>query len=65
MFYTFDMNKKDKCVICGQDSPYSIDTPIYNRYGYIEGAGQGCATNEDTCENKLIVRNKQIHLIKT
>ena len=32
----------DKCVICGRQSPYTIDTHIDYRVGYIEGAGQGC-----------------------
>lgn len=39
-----DLNKKkyDKCVICLKDSPYTSDTPIDNRIGYVEGGGQGC-----------------------
>lgn len=32
----------DKCVICGEDTPYTIDTHIDYRIGYIEGGGQGC-----------------------
>ena len=32
----------DKCVICGRQSPYTIDTHIDYRVGYVEGAGQGC-----------------------
>ena len=32
----------DKCVICGEDSPYTLDTHIDYRIGYIEGGGQGC-----------------------
>jgi hypothetical protein len=34
--------KKDKCVICGKDTPYLETTHIYLRVGYVEGGGQGC-----------------------
>lgn len=37
-----DYNSYDKCVICGKESPYKISTHIDHRYGYVEGAGQGC-----------------------
>lgn len=33
---------KDKCVLCGKDSPYEMDVNIDYRNGYIEGAGQLC-----------------------
>lgn len=36
------MDEKDKCVICGQETPYTRSTNIYNRIGYVEGGGQGC-----------------------
>ena len=36
------MDEKDKCVICGQESPYLRSTNIYDRVGYVEGGGQGC-----------------------
>ena len=32
----------DKCVLCGEDSPYTQSTHIDYRIGYIEGGGQGC-----------------------
>ena len=32
----------DKCVVCGKKSPYTVDTDIYSRIGYVEGGGQGC-----------------------
>lgn len=32
----------DNCVICGRKSPYTVDTHIDMRIGYVEGAGQGC-----------------------
>jgi hypothetical protein len=40
-----DLNKKDICVMCGIETPYSIGTHIDYRIGYIEGAGQGCFKN--------------------
>jgi hypothetical protein len=38
-----EMNTEyDNCVICGKVSPYTRNTHIYNRIGYVEGGGQGC-----------------------
>ena len=36
------MDEKDKCVICGKETPYLRSTNIYERIGYVEGGGQGC-----------------------
>ena len=33
---------KDKCIMCGADTPYDFETHIDYRYGYVEGAGQCC-----------------------
>jgi hypothetical protein len=33
---------KDKCIMCGEDTPYDFETHIDMRIGYIEGAGQLC-----------------------
>lgn len=44
-----DYNSYDKCVVCGAESPYKVSTPVDVRYGYIEGAGQGCFTPKE-CE---------------
>lgn len=43
---------KDKCVMCGKDTPYDFETHIDLRYGYIEGGGQGCYQPQ-VC-NKLV-----------
>jgi hypothetical protein len=32
----------DNCVICGRETPYTIETHIDHRIGYIEGMGQLC-----------------------
>ena len=32
----------DKCVLCGKQSPYTRNTHIDMRIGYVEGGGQGC-----------------------
>ena len=32
----------DKCITCGADTPYTINTHIDMRLYYIEGAGQLC-----------------------
>lgn len=34
--------QKDKCVVCGASTDYSVETPIGERAYYIEGAGQLC-----------------------
>jgi hypothetical protein len=39
----------DDCVICGRQSPYTIDTHVDIRLGYIEGMGQGCF-QEKSCK---------------
>jgi hypothetical protein len=33
---------KDKCVMCGAETPYEFETHIDYRIGYVEGAGQTC-----------------------
>lgn len=41
--------KFDKCMKCGLESPYTEDTHIDVRLGYIEGVGQFCF-QEKVCE---------------
>ena len=42
---------KDKCVLCGKETPYDETTHIDNRRGYYPGCGQtcpgGCYTDAD------------------
>ena len=33
---------KDKCVLCGKETPYDKETHVNMRRGYIEGCGQTC-----------------------
>jgi hypothetical protein len=40
--------EREKCVSCGSETPYTINTPIDMRKNYIEGAGQLC----DECYEK-------------
>lgn len=37
----------EKCVICGNFTPYLYNTPISSREHYIEGGGQLCKTCYD------------------
>ena len=39
----------EKCVSCGEDTPYRLNENIFNRYHYVEGAGQLC----ETCYNRI------------
>ena len=32
----------ETCIICGKETDININTHIDYRYGYVEGAGQGC-----------------------
>lgn len=34
--------EKEKCIRCGKETPYDINTPITVRRYYIEGSGQLC-----------------------
>ena len=33
---------KEKCVLCGKDTPYETTTPVQYRKCYMDGAGQLC-----------------------
>lgn len=35
--------EKEKCVLCGDETPYYPTVHIDYRYGYVEGAGQMCS----------------------
>lgn len=41
-------NTIEKCVSCGEDTPYTFNENIFNRMWYVEGTGQLC----ETCYNK-------------
>jgi len=43
--------KKDKCIMCGKNSPYEYNVHIDLRVGYIEGAGQLCTNCYKQSEN--------------
>jgi hypothetical protein len=41
---------KDRCVVCGVDSPYDESVHVDLRFDYVEGVGQlckSCAMNND------------------
>jgi len=44
--------KKDKCVICNQETKYDKDTPIHIREHYVEGSGQLCPS----CSSNLVIK---------
>lgn len=43
---------KDKCVMCGEETPYDETVHIDLRVGYIEGAGQLCIDCYDDGEKE-------------
>ena len=48
---------KDRCVLCGAETPYDVTTHVDNRYGYIEGAGQLCKEcyNRGTERRQIVI----------
>lgn len=46
---------KDKCVICGAETPYEFETHIDYRHGYVEGVGQTCPSGCVTIPSKTIL----------
>jgi len=45
---------KEKCVNCGVETPYTVNTHIDQRKNYIEGAGQLCSG----CYEEIYNKNK-------
>jgi hypothetical protein len=33
---------KEKCISCGNETPYDVNESIHSRFHYVEGAGQLC-----------------------
>lgn len=46
------MPQTENCIICGGETPYTVDTHIDFRYGYIKGMGQLCRLCYDNPEEK-------------
>ena len=47
-----ELEEKDKCTVCSDDSVYDKTMPIDLRLGYIEGSGQLCLECYDKIYNK-------------
>jgi len=47
-----ELEEKDKCTACSDDSLYDKTMPIDLRLGYIEGSGQLCLECYDKIYNK-------------
>jgi len=55
--------KHDNCVICGRETPYTTETHIDSRIGYIEGMGQLClGCLEDKLDDETICVSKDVIL---
>lgn len=55
--------KHDNCVICGRETPYTTETHIDSRIGYIEGMGQLClGCLEDKLDDETICISKDVIL---
>lgn len=44
--------KYDICNTCGKESPYTVETHIDQRIGYVEGVGQHCFQPKK-CSNQM------------
>ena len=49
----YTIAEKEKCVICGKETPYILTTSVEYRVGYISGAGQLCMK----CYRELYQKN--------
>ena len=47
-----ELEEKDKCTVCSDDSLYDKTMPIDLRLGYIKGSGQLCLECYDKIYNK-------------
>ena len=46
--------ERERCTLCGKVTEYTKDTPISERFGYIEGGGQLCKD----CYYELYIKKK-------
>jgi hypothetical protein len=54
---------KEKCVMCGNETPYDFETHIDMRVGYIEGLGQCCINCiEEKIDDDVICLPKKLIL---
>lgn len=62
---------KDLCIICGNETPYEIETHIDYRTSYIEGVGQLCKKcyTKDSTERhltpKLVIKIDEDTILQT
>jgi len=55
-----ELEEKDKCTVCSDDSLYDKTMPIDLRLGYIEGSGQLCLECYDKIYNNG-ADDEQVH----
>lgn len=46
--------KRERCAVCGKITEYTKDTPLSERFGYIDGGGQLCKD----CYYELYIKKK-------
>lgn len=39
---SYNSKQPEYCIICGEETVYTTSTPVAERSGYVEGAGQLC-----------------------
>ena len=54
---------KDKCILCGVETPYDFETHVDLRIGYIEGAGQLCSKcySQGTDHNMIAIPEYMVY----
>ncbi len=45
----------EKCVMCGDETPYTTNTHIDFKYGYVEGIGQLCRICDNHPKEKTYI----------
>jgi len=59
------MENREKCVMCGVDTPYDKSTHVDHRYNYVDGLGQMCtqcyreATNP---KEHILIPKEYVHM---
>ena len=52
---------KEKCIMCGKETPYDFETHVDMRIGYIDGLGQCCINcMEEKIDNDVICLSKKL-----
>ena len=55
----FQKNPIEKCVICGEDTPYRFNDHVDHRFNYVDGAGQLCLKCANKDEEQIALNSQR------